>query len=228
MTSFAAPTAIAERLDQIRQTIPPSVRLIAVSKQVPVELMQAAYEAGIRDFGESRIQEAAMKQEQLRHLTDITWHMIGHLQANKAARALELFHWIHSVDDLKLAQRLDRLTQQLNYHPYICLQVKVLSDPNKSGWSIPQLLTDLPELDACRHLNIVGLMAIPPYGLTPADTLSVFTRTRDLAKQIRQQSWLHLKMDHLSMGMSEDYPLAIQAGATLIRLGRILFGERSE
>jgi pyridoxal phosphate enzyme (YggS family) len=220
-------SAIAERLAQIRQTIPSSTRLIAVTKQVSVEAMRDAYAAGVRDFGESRIQEATQKQDQLQDLTDINWHLIGHLQANKVAKALELFQWIHSLDSLKLAQRLDQLAANLPQKPNLCLQVKILPDPNKYGWTVSELLNDLPQLDQYSHLNIVGLMAIPPYGLDPHQTLSVFTQTHDLAEKIRQQSWHNIQMRELSIGMSGDYPLAVQAGATMIRLGRILFGERA-
>lgn len=217
---------ITERLHQVRQTVPATVKLIAVTKQVPVDLMRAAYAAGVRDFGESRIQETIAKQAQLQDLTDITWHLIGHLQTNKAAKALELFKWIHSVDSLKLAKRLDQLAAEQTVTPKICLQVKILPDPNKYGWSVDELLDDLAELNECRHLEILGLMSIPPYGLEPALTRSVFERTSELAKQIQQQNWSHLHMQQLSMGMSEDYPLAIASGATMIRLGRTLFGER--
>lgn len=218
---------IAERLHQVRQTVPATVKLIAVTKQVPVESMRAAYAAGVRDFGESRIQETIAKQAQLQDLTDITWHLIGHLQTNKASKALELFQWIHSVDSLKLAKRLDQLAAAQAVIPKVCLQVKILPDPNKYGWSVDELLADLAELNECRHLQIMGLMSIPPYGLEPALTRSVFQRTYELAKQIQQQNWSHLHMQQLSMGMSDDYLLAIESGATMIRLGRTLFGERS-
>ncbi|NJR38804.1 MAG: YggS family pyridoxal phosphate-dependent enzyme [Leptolyngbyaceae cyanobacterium CSU_1_4] len=228
-------TQIAERLTQIRQTLPESVKLIAVTKQVSAEVMRAAYAAGVRDFGESRIQETLDKQAQLADLPNITWHFIGHLQSNKAAKALELFQWIHSVDSLKLAQRLNQIAAapiaaDLSQKPMLCLQVKVLPDPTKYGWTIPELLHDLPALDQCTHLNIVGLMAIPPYGIDPSETLGVFTRTRDLAAQIQQDEpkIKHLKMQELSMGMSDDYRLAVAAGATMIRLGRTLFGDRPE
>jgi PLP dependent protein len=226
MTRFFAAETITHRLEQVCQALPDSVRLIAVTKQVPVELMRVAYEFGIRDFGESRIQEAAQKQAQLQDLPDITWHLIGHLQSNKAAKAIELFQWIHSVDSLKLAQRLDQLAESQSASLRTCLQVKVLPDPNKYGWSVSELLADLPLLDQCKHLGISGLMTILPYGLNPPESLDAFAQTRALANQIQQQNWSHLQMEQLSMGMSEDYPLAIEAGATMIRLGRTLFGER--
>lgn len=224
MSSSVPHAQIVERIAQIRQSLPATVKLIAVTKQVSVEAMRAAYAAGIRDFGESRIQEATLKQEQLNDLSDITWHLIGHLQSNKAAKAIEQFQWIHSVDSLKLAQRLNQLAQTSSQPPNVLLQVKIRPDPHKFGWTVTDLLADLPALEQCTHLNIAGLMTIPPYDLTTADTLAVFTQTCELADKIRQRS--SLLMQQLSMGMSEDYPLAVQAGATMIRLGRTLFGDR--
>ncbi|MEH1796002.1 YggS family pyridoxal phosphate-dependent enzyme [Nostoc sp.] len=220
-------SSISERIISIRSSLPTSVKLIAVSKQVPVEAIRSAYSAGIRDFAESRIQEAASKQAELQDLPDITWHFIGHLQSNKAKKAIEQFPWIHSVDNLKLAQRLDQLAQQLGVSPQVCLQVKILPDPNKSGWSVPELLADLPTLDQYKSLQIQGLMTIPPSGLKDPEILNVFNLNRELAKEIQDQNWSHIKMQHLSMGMSGDYELAVQAGATMVRLGTILFGDRS-
>ncbi len=219
---------IAQNIAQIRQTLPPAVRLIAVSKQVSVAAMRAAYHAGIRDFGENRIQEAEDKQAQLRDLPDITWHFIGHLQANKAQKALDLFQWIHTVDDLKLAQRLNRLAAGRFSAPKVCLQVRLLPDPSKYGWSVPELWNDLPYLDQCNHLDIRGIMTIAPLGLSDADLAGLFQATHDLAHAIAQKPWVRLGMTELSMGMSGDYDLAIAAGATMIRLGRILFGERPQ
>ncbi|MBF2026151.1 MAG: YggS family pyridoxal phosphate-dependent enzyme [Oscillatoriales cyanobacterium C42_A2020_001] len=218
--------SIAERIAQIRETLPDSVRLIAVTKQVPVEAMRAAYAAGIRDFGESRIQEAETKQAQLQDLPDVVWHMIGHLQANKAQKALQLFRWIHSVDDLKLAQRLDRLAATSIQKPNVCLQVKILPDPNKHGWTVSELWKDLPDLNNCNHLNICGLMTIPPVGLEPTELLKVFQETQNLAIKVQTHPELKLPIQELSMGMSNDYSIAIAAGSTMIRLGRILFGDR--
>ena len=135
---------------------------------------------------------------------------------------------IHSVDSLKLAQQIDRIAAELNIRPKICLQVKILADPQKYGWTVPELLIDLPQLDRLQHIDIQGLMAIPPLGLTPAQTQALFESVRDLSLQIRQQSGgLRLDLPELSMGMSGDYRSAITAGSTIIRLGSILFGDRS-
>ncbi|MBD2015697.1 YggS family pyridoxal phosphate-dependent enzyme [Microcoleus sp. FACHB-53] len=218
--------SIAERIATVRDQLPAGVRLIAVTKQVPVDAMREAYLAGVRDFAESRLQEAEAKIAQLKDLPDLNWHLIGHLQSNKAKKALEQFQWIHSCDNLKLAQRLNRLATELSLKPNVCLQVKVVPDPDKFGWSIPELLADLPELDQCTALQIRGLMTILPLGLSPEESLQVFDRTRELALKIGQQNWSNLHMQELSMGMSDDYLLAVQAGATQVRLGRIIFGER--
>jgi pyridoxal phosphate enzyme (YggS family) len=218
---------ISSRLAYIRASLPSTVRLIAVTKRVSTELMREAYTAGIRDFAESRIQEAASKQAELQDLSDITWHLIGNLQTNKARKALELFSWIHSVDNLPLAQRLNTLAQQLDVTPNVCLQVKILPDANKSGWMVPELFADLAALNQCQNLQIQGLMTIPPQGLTDGEILNVFNSTYQLSQTIQSQNWSNITMQQLSMGMSGDYQLAVQAGATMVRLGTILFGQRA-
>jgi len=177
---------IASRIESIRLTLPPSTRLIAVSKQVSSDYIRQAYRAGVRDFAESKLQEAISKQQELKDLPDISWHFIGHLQANKARKVLESFDLIHSLDSLKLAQRLDRLAAELEINPQVLLQVKVVPDPGEK--------------------------------------LAAFEKTSDLAQIIENSSSLCLP--HLSMGMSNDYPLAIKAGATLIRVGTGIFGDR--
>ena len=219
--------SIAERIAEIRSQVPNSVRIVAVTKTVSVDAIRIAYAAGIRDFGENRISEAMEKQEQLQDLSDITWHLIGHVQSNKAIKAVQHFQWIHSVDSLKLAQRLDRLAQESNCQPQVCLQVKILSDPNKYGWTVSELLDDLAELNQCQQIQIKGLMTIPPLGLNDSETLSVFEQTRELAHKIKQQGWSNIEMKELSIGMSGDYTLAIPAGATMIRPGQIIFGVRT-
>ena len=218
---------LTKRIQELRATLPPHVRLIAVTKTVSVAKIREAYAAGIRDFGENKIQEALAKQEQLQDLNDICWHFIGHLQTNKVKPALTHFHWIHTCDRAKLADRLNRVTGELNLTPpKLLLQVKPLPDPNKYGWTISELLKALPSLDQYENLNIQGLMTILPLRDSSADIRAGFETVRDLVQQIRGEPYSNLVMKELSMGMSADYPIAIESGATMIRLGRTLFGER--
>ncbi|MBD2081657.1 YggS family pyridoxal phosphate-dependent enzyme [Leptolyngbya sp. FACHB-17] len=217
-------SSLQNHIAEFRAKIPPHIRVIAVTKTVSVEAMRTAYAAGIRDFGENRVQEAETKRAELKDLTDVTWHLIGHLQSNKAKIAIDLFDWIHSVDSLKLAQRLDRLAEAQDRKPQICLQTKLMSDPNKSGFSVSELWDAIPQLEQLKHLHIRGLMVIPPFDLEAEATIALFRQARELAEKIRTHSQLNL--DQLSMGMSGDYASAIQAGATMIRPGRVLFGAR--
>jgi pyridoxal phosphate enzyme (YggS family) len=148
-------------------------------------------------------------------------------QKNKAKKIIENFAWIHSVDSLAIAQRLNKLAEELNLTPKVFLQVKALPDPNKYGWQITDLLQDLASLNQFQQLNIQGLMTILPLGLSSAKALSAFQAIHQLAITIRQMNYPNLTLQELSMGMSGDYLLAIQAGATMIRLGSIIFGERN-
>ena len=215
--------SIRENITNIRKTLPSNVRLLAVSKYVSVEEIRAAYEAGLRDFGESRIQDMDEKIAKLQDLPDITWHLIGHLQSNKVKKALETFQWIHSIDSLKLAERVNRVAGELSCQPQVFLQVKILPDPNKFGWDISELMQDLPILNDCSNLKIRGLMAIAPLGLDETQALEFFQKVRQLSEEIARQNWSHISMQELSMGMSGDYQIAVKAGATIVRLGRILF-----
>jgi len=225
-------TAVAQQLLQVKQAVPDSVRLIAVTKRQPVDAIRAAYGLGIRDFGESQVQEAIAKQEQLQDLPDITWHLIGHLQSNKAAKAIDHFHWIHSLDSLKLARRINQLIQRHRQtnpsypSPCLCLQVKMVSDPSKYGWTTDTLLADLDELSQLHCLNIQGIMTIPPLRQTEAETRQIFEQARRFSEQINALSLPNIHIRECSMGMSGDYPIAVAAGSTMIRLGRTLFGDR--
>ncbi|MGD1899002.1 MAG: YggS family pyridoxal phosphate-dependent enzyme [Phormidesmis sp.] len=214
------------RLAAIGDRIPPHVRLIAVTKTFPVSIIRAAYAEGIRDFGENKVQESLAKQLELRDLTDVTWHFIGHIQSNKSRKVLEHFDWIHSIDSLKLAARLDRQAGELNRRPNCCLQVKLLPDPNKDGFDPSELLAVLPDLDQLTQIQIRGLMVILPYGLNPQQAKSGFLQARDLASQIDAKGMINVKMDTLSMGMSGDFESAIAAGSTMVRIGSGLFGQR--
>lgn len=226
MTDIDRAVTIAERITAVSEQLPPQTRLVAVTKKVSVSSMRQAYQAGIRDFGESRIQELEAKQAELKDLSDITWHFIGHLQRNKAKRAVEICQWIHSVDTLALARRLNQLAADQSQRPKICLQVKVLDDPNKYGWSVEDLKIALDELMQYKCLDVQGLMTILPLGLSEEEQRSAFRELRILAEQLTKQTDKVLNFKELSMGMSGDYPLAVQEGSTLVRLGRLLFGDR--
>jgi PLP dependent protein len=226
MVDWSSFSGVTERVLCLRSITPPSVRIVAVTKTVPTHLMREAYEAGIRDFGESRLQEAIPKQQELADLPGIAWHLIGHLQSNKAKQALQHFQWIHSVDSVAIAQRLNQLAIDLPVSPKLCLQVKLRPDPNKFGWTAPELLDQLPLLQPLDRLRIQGLMTILPQGLSQTEQLSTFQSLRDLAQSIGSHPLAAMSITELSMGMSSDFLLAIQAGATMIRPGRILFGDR--
>lgn len=219
--------AIATNIARLRETLPTHVRLIAVSKTHSVEKIRLAYGAGIRDFGENKLQEALDKQAQLQDLSDIRWHFIGHLQKNKAKKAIAHFDWIHTVDSLALAQKLDQYAADLENPARCCLQIKPLPDPNKFGWEIPQFFEELPQLVTCARLQFQGLMTILPFGLTTSEALAAFQQVAALKEELNQSGVLPYPLQELSMGMSGDYPLAIAAGATMIRVGQGIFGARA-
>lgn len=216
---------IAQRVAKLK--LPDAIRLVAISKTFPAAAIRAAYGAGLRDFGENKVQEAIAKQAELVDLPDITWHFIGHLQSNKARKAVQHFDWIHSVDSLKLARRLDQMAAELSRSPTCCLQVKLLADPNKHGWTETELWQALPHLAELSHLKLEGIMAIPPYGLLLTETQAFFERAYALGEAMANHQETSLPIRHFSMGMSQDFPLAIAAGATIIRLGTTLFGSRN-
>ncbi|MGQ9837528.1 MAG: YggS family pyridoxal phosphate-dependent enzyme [Cyanobacteriota bacterium] len=218
---------IHSRIQAVREQIPEHVEIMAVSKGYSADHIRAAYQAGIRHFGESRVQEAAQKQAQLQDLPDIIWHLIGHLQTNKVKAALKQFAWIDSVDSLRLAKLLNQKAGELHLCPKLCLQVKLAPDPNKSGWSVAELLQSLPQLDQLLQVQISGLMTILPLNLDSETALGLFRKLAELADHIQRSGYKHLNLQTLSMGMSEDYPLAVAAGSNLIRLGRFLFAESS-
>lgn len=218
--------SIEARLRTIQAAIPKSVRLVAVTKTFESTVVRAAYQLGLRDFGENKVQEALEKQAALSDLADVAWHFIGHVQSNKSRKVIEHFDWIHSVDSLKLAKRCDRQAEELGKLPKCYLQVKLAPDPSKDGFEVDELRAALPELDELAHLQIRGLMAILPYGLEKNEAIALFEQAEALRAEFKRQPWQHLQMDELSMGMSSDFEMAIAAGATTVRIGSGLFGRR--
>jgi pyridoxal phosphate enzyme (YggS family) len=206
-------------LEDLRRDLPPGCRLLAVSKGQPAAALRRAVAAGVRRFGESRLQEASAKQEELADLEPLDWHFIGRLQANKARGVLRRFGTLHSVDSLALARRLARIAAEEGVAPAIFLQVKLRPDPGKTGFSAEELRRDWPEIASLAPLRPVGLMTIAPLGLEPEDLRALFGECAALAAS--------LGLAELSMGMSGDWREAAAAGSTWVRLGTALFGARA-
>jgi len=202
---------------------PGTVTLVAVSKTVPVERLRHAVEAGLRVFGENRVQEALAK---IPEVPDAGWHLIGPLQSNKARRALEAFEVIQTVDSVVLATRLDRLAGELGKERMpVLLQVNVDLDAAKAGFRPDDLARAVGELAGLGRLDVRGLMTIGREAARPEEARRTFVGLRDLSGTLRDM-WSALGPE-LSMGMSDDYPIAVEEGATMVRVGRALFGERA-
>ena len=208
---------LAGRLQGLRQQLPATARLLAVSKGQSAAAVRAAVAAGQRSFAESRIQEAAAKQEELTDLEPLDWHFIGRLQANKARAVLRRFGTIHSVDSLALAERLQRIAAEEGLAPAVLLQVKFLHDPAKTGFEPAELRRIWPQLQSLAPLRPVGLMTMAPLGLTRAERQRLFRDCALLAAD--------LGLPELSMGMSGDWPEAVAAGSTWVRIGSALFAD---
>ncbi|MDE3181571.1 MAG: YggS family pyridoxal phosphate-dependent enzyme [Acidobacteriota bacterium] len=202
---------------------PAEVTLVAVSKTFPAESIRAAYEAGLRDFGENRVQEAEEKAPALADL-DITWRLIGRLQSNKVRRAAELFQWVDSVDSEPLATKLDRALAGRGVRLRVMLEVNLGGEETKGGFREDSLPGAAETIGKLPWLDVQGLMVIPPWKENPADARPYFRRLRELSERVKRKAGLEMR--HLSMGMSHDFEVAIEEGATMIRLGTAIFGER--
>jgi hypothetical protein len=226
---------LAENIAKVRERIsaacrragrqPEDVKLIAISKTVPPEPIRQAYEAGLRDFGENRVQEAAAKRPALSDLT-ATWHLVGHLQSNKAKPARDLFHWIHSVDSLHLAERLDKVAACRGDRLPVLLEVNLGEEAAKSGVAQDEVSHLAEALSRLETLEVRGLMVIPPFLENPEQVRPYFRRLRELADEIAARNFPGVSMQELSMGMSHDFEVAIEEGATMVRIGTAIFGPR--
>ena len=202
------------------------IALIAVSKTFPADAIRAAYEAGLRSFGENRVQEFEAKQSKLADLQDATWHLIGHLQTNKTRRAAHLFHHVDSIDSLALAQKLESAAAQESKRLSVLIEIQLGVEETKSGVTeedLPALADGIVKLP---NLELRGLMTIPPYCDDPEAARPYFRKLRELRDGISQR--LGRILPTLSMGMSHDFEVAIEEGATEIRIGTALFGQRGQ
>jgi len=203
---------------------PASVTLLAVTKTQPAEVVSEAARLGLTLFGESKVQEAKAKIPLCSGR--LSWHMVGHLQSNKARDAVSLFSMIQSVDSLLLAEEINSRAEQASKTMPILLEVNIVGEASKFGYRPEQLLLDLEKLNGLPRLEIHGLMTVPPWSPLPERARPVFQRIRELKAQCEQI--LGAPLPHLSMGMSGDFEVAIEEGATLVRIGTALFGERSK
>ena len=224
-----------QRLEHIKQRIrkaaescgrdPDTIRLVAVSKTFPAETVKEAIEAGATILGENYVQEAREKFDALIHYA-VSWHFIGHLQSNKAKYAVRLFDLIHSVDSLKLAQALNQEAKKADKIQPILVQVNISGEDTKSGIAAAQTPDLISEISQLENLSIKGLMTMPPYFYQPEKVRPYFAALRRLRDRLKQQLIPNVSMEELSMGMTGDFEVAVEEGATLVRIGTAIFGER--
>ena len=225
-------SSILDNLERVREQIAQAaakagrdlkdVELVAISKTHPAQKVRETVEAGQTLFGESRVQEARAKIPELS--SNIRWHFVGHLQKNKVRQALPLFEMIHSVDSLALARDINRIAEEEGLYPRVLLEVNVGGEGSKFGFAPDDLREQMQELLALARLSIEGLMCIPPLGVESEDSRKFFVQVRELRDSLEKE--FSMKLPQLSMGMTQDFLIGIEEGATLVRVGTAIFGER--
>jgi len=224
--------AVLENLERVRERIAlaaakssrtaDDVELVAITKTHPAEKVREAIEAGQTLFGESRVQEARAKIPELP--SSVRWHFVGHLQKNKIRHALPLFEMIHSADSLSLAQEMNRIAEEEGMHPRVLLEINLAGEGSKFGFAPNTLREQMEELLALPRLSILGLMCIPPIAEDAEASRKYFVELRELRDRLQTEFLVDLAQ--LSMGMTQDYAIAVEEGATLVRVGTAIFGER--
>ncbi|HKS41387.1 MAG TPA: YggS family pyridoxal phosphate-dependent enzyme [Blastocatellia bacterium] len=228
---------IRDRLAQVREQIARAaeragrsseeITLIAVSKTFDSSTVQRAVDAGALDLGENRVQEAASKVETVKG-EQLRWHLIGHLQSNKARIAVRAFDVIHTIDSRELAERLDRIAGEEGRRLTALAQVDLADEPTKTGADETELAGIVQALDAAKHLDFKGLMTMPPFFDQPEQTRPYFRRLREILDQLNHSREAARQLTQLSMGMSHDFEVAIEEGATMVRVGTAIFGKREK
>ena len=204
---------------KIKTQIPSNVNILAVSKGFKSQEIKTIQNLGQNDFGESKFQEAFEKQLILKHLKNIKWHFIGRIQSNKVRKIVQNFKYIHSVDSFEKLQKISRISYEEKKNPYIMLQVKLSDDPSKGGFEPDLLISKWSEIQELKNITLKGLMTINPRGLSSNENSELFKKCRSLADS--------LQLSDCSMGMSGDWEEAIDSGSTWLRLGSLIFGDRS-
>jgi len=205
---------------------PETIQLVAVSKTIPQKRVKEAIDAGVTILGENYVQEAKEKFNALSSFP-VSWHMIGHLQTNKAKYAVRLFDLIQTVDSLKLARELDKQAKKIDKIQQILIQVNIGDDPAKSGTTAEETRILIQEISRLENLSIRGLMTMPPFFNSPEKVRPFFSALRDLCDRIRDAGISNVSMDELSMGMTGDFEAAIEEGATMVRIGTAIFEQRT-
>ena len=233
MTIASNLSAIHQRIARAAQRVgrnASDVALMAVTKTLPADRIVEAYEAGLHLFGENRVQEFSEKVGALANLRDADFHMIGHLQSNKAPKAAEVFHAVDSLDSAKLAERLSAAAEKLGKTLDVLIEINVGGEEAKSGLApnSPQLESIFAGAPTWTHLRIRGLMTVPPFTEDPEGARSYFRQLRELRDRLAARNLPGLTLDVLSMGMSHDFEVAIEEGSTCVRIGTAIFGTRSK
>lgn len=217
--------SIKNNIAQIKQVLPPSCRLIVVSKTQPIEKITEAYETGHRIFGENKVQELCSKYEVLP--TDIEWHLIGHLQTNKVKYVAPFVHLIHAVDSLKLLEEINKQAQKVNRIIKCLLQIHIAEEETKFGLSENELPEIIKGINTLTHVEVVGLMGMATFTENTEQIRKEFIHLKTIFNNLAQSHLpKNMVMKELSMGMSGDYKIAIEEGSTLVRIGTSIFGER--
>jgi hypothetical protein len=216
-------TRIAEAAQRAGRS-PDEITLVAVSKTKPLELVKMAYTLGVTDFGENRVQEAQTKIAAFQP-QGLRWHMIGHVQTNKANKVVSLFESVQSVDSIHLAQALSQQASQQGKRLTVLLEINVAGETSKTGIPLAEASTVAQQIVALPGLDVEGLMTVAPLVENPEEVRPVFRTLRELRERLREEV-PQSRWEQLSMGMTDDYPVAIEEGATIVRIGRAIFGER--
>lgn len=215
---------IASNIEEIRENIPHGVKLIAVSKTKTVEDMKEAYDCGIRDFGENRVQEFLTKYDEFGK--DVRWHLIGHLQVNKVKYIVGKVFLIHSLDSVKLLSELEKRYSNEKLFVDALIEINIGREESKSGILMENLDELLEECEKCTHVKIKGIMAVIPIGDEESNR-KYFSQMKGLFDKLKNENLKNIEMKYLSMGMSGDYKIAIEEGANVVRIGQGIFGKRN-
>lgn len=216
--------AIKENIQEIKQNIPEGVTLLAVSKTKPLEYLEEAYEAGMRDFGENKVQELLKKEENFHD--DVRWHLIGHLQTNKVKYLVDKVHLIHSLDSIKLLNEIERVFKNADKSVNTLIQINIGREESKTGILEEDLEEFIEAIEKCKHVLVKGIMVIIPIGDEESNR-HYFKKTKKIFDSLKERKFNNITMEILSMGMTHDYLTAIEEGSTLVRVGTGIFGERN-